>query len=156
MQKIVFTNPDGSVGIIIPTGELPIEEVMKKDVPVGATNARYIDDVDLPQDRMFRNAWDDSNPEQFIGVDMVKVGEIAHEKRRAKRDEVFAPNLEVLNKNAMGIPLVAGEDAIAASTANASYKADVDDVAQTDIDAAVVAGDEVAVRATLTGLGIEG
>ena len=90
-ERIVFTNPDGSVGVIIPTGEIPTNEVMAKDVPTGALNARLTDITALPADRLFRGAWDDSNPENFIGTDLVKAKEIAHELRRNDREAKMTP-----------------------------------------------------------------
>lgn len=56
-QRIVYNNPDGSVSIIIPTGEMPIEEVAKKDVPAGVAY-KIVNAEDIPTDRTFRNAWE--------------------------------------------------------------------------------------------------
>lgn len=56
-QVIVFQNDAGGVSVIHPTGELPIEEVARKDVPAGARYA-IIDKDTLPTDRTFRNAWE--------------------------------------------------------------------------------------------------
>jgi hypothetical protein len=33
-QRIIYSNTDGTVSVIIPTGELSIEEVAAKDVPL--------------------------------------------------------------------------------------------------------------------------
>lgn len=143
MQKIVFTNPNGSVSIVISSGDISITEVMAKDVPADATNARYIDDTDLPQDRLFRNAWDDTNPETFVGIDMVKAGEIAHGMRRVKRDEEFAPHDEVIQKQ------IPGADAAAAENARVIIRTKYDSI-QVDIDSAIVAVDEAALRAIIT------
>lgn len=92
-QRIVFTNPNGSVGVIIPApnSKLSVEEIMKKDVPAGATNARICTTDDLPANRVYRAAWDDSNPESFVGTDITKAATIAHERRRANREEQLAP-----------------------------------------------------------------
>jgi hypothetical protein len=139
MKKIVFTNPDGSVGVIIPTGELPVEACMK-DVPANAINARIIEDTDLPQDRLFRSAWTDSNPESFVGVDLVKAKDVSHVVRRQKRNEEFVPHDEVITKQIPGVDLVAAE--AARTTIRTKY-----DAIQLDIDAAA---DEVALRAVLT------
>ena len=56
-QRIVYNNPDGSVCILIPTGEIPIEEVAKKDVPAGV-EYKIINVEDIPTDRTFRDAWE--------------------------------------------------------------------------------------------------
>lgn len=55
--RIIYPTPDGGVAIIIPTGELPIEEVAKKDVPIGVPY-KIIDATALPTDRTFRDAWE--------------------------------------------------------------------------------------------------
>jgi len=89
-QRIVYTRPDGGVSVIIPTGEVGIDELMSKVVPSDATGARKCTTTDLP-DRVFRDAWDDSNPEDFVGVNLDKAKEVAHGKRRAVRAEKFAP-----------------------------------------------------------------
>lgn len=83
-ERIVFTKPDGSVGVEIPTGEVPITEIMAQvQSRPGLTNIRQIDKSQLP-DRDFRNAWDDSNPEKFVGINLAKAKNIkikeAHEK----------------------------------------------------------------------------
>jgi hypothetical protein len=54
-QAIIFTNDNGGISVCIPTGELPIEQVLAKDCPAGAV----IVDVDsLPTDNEFFNAWE--------------------------------------------------------------------------------------------------
>jgi len=62
---------DGVLCIVIPTGEIPVQDVALKDVPAGV--AYKIVDVDLiPTDRTYRNAWeaDMSNPDGYgIGHD---------------------------------------------------------------------------------------
>ena len=71
MSKILYPNPEGGVCVIIPTGELPIEDVCQKDVPAGTPYLIVEDDV-IPSDRSFRNAWeaDFSNPDGTgIGAD---------------------------------------------------------------------------------------
>ena len=71
MSKILFQNPDGSLSVIHPTGELPIEDVCQKDVPAG-TPYLVVEDDAIPSDRTFRNAWeaDFSNPDGHgIGAD---------------------------------------------------------------------------------------
>jgi hypothetical protein len=55
-ERIIYPT-DGGVSIIIPTGELPIEEVARKDVPVGVPY-KIVDVSDIPTDRTFRNAWE--------------------------------------------------------------------------------------------------
>ena len=71
MSKILFPIPEGGICVIVPTGELPIEDVAQKDVPAGTPYLVVEDDV-IPSDRSFRNAWeaDFSNPDGTgIGAD---------------------------------------------------------------------------------------
>jgi len=54
-QVIIYANENGGVSVTIPTGELPIEQVLTKDCPEGA----IIVDVDyLPTDNEYFNAWE--------------------------------------------------------------------------------------------------
>ena len=56
-KRIIYQNNDGGVSVIIPTGELAIEEVAKKDVPAGVAY-KIVDATDIPEDRTFRGAWE--------------------------------------------------------------------------------------------------
>jgi hypothetical protein len=60
-QRIIYTNDDGGVVILIPTPEClterTIEEIAAKDVPAGK-QYKIIDSTDIPTDRTFRNAWE--------------------------------------------------------------------------------------------------
>ena len=71
MKRIIYPTADG-IAVIIPTGELPIEEVAAKDVPAG-TPYRFIDSDDLPRDRDFRAAWD----ADFTDPDGYGIGAVA-------------------------------------------------------------------------------
>jgi hypothetical protein len=55
-MKIIYQTSTG-VAIITPSGELSIEEVVKKDVPNGAPY-RIVEDSEIPSDRTFRDAWE--------------------------------------------------------------------------------------------------
>lgn len=63
-QRIIYQNSESGVSILIPTGELAIEEVARKDVPAGVPY-KIVDMADIPEDRTFRDAWeaDFSNPD---------------------------------------------------------------------------------------------
>jgi hypothetical protein len=54
-QVIIYTNENGGVSVCIPTGELPIEEVLVKDTPEGAI---IVDTDSLPAENEFFNAWE--------------------------------------------------------------------------------------------------
>ena len=55
-QVIIYTNDSCNVSVCVPTGELPIQEVLAKDAPAGAI---IVDDSTLPQgdDASFFDAW---------------------------------------------------------------------------------------------------
>ena len=57
-KRIVYTDDDGSLCIIIPSDNcgLTVEEIQEKDVPSGKTSY-IINKDDVPTDRSFRNAW---------------------------------------------------------------------------------------------------
>jgi hypothetical protein len=56
-QAIIFANDNGGVSVCIPTGEISIQDVLKKDCPEGAI---IVDADTLPQgaDAQFFNAWE--------------------------------------------------------------------------------------------------
>lgn len=60
-QRIIYTNDDGGVVILIPTPDClatrTIEEIAAKDVPAGKPY-KIITTDDIPTDRTFRNAWE--------------------------------------------------------------------------------------------------
>lgn len=58
-QVIIYPNPDilGQICVILPTGELSIEEVAKKDVPQGLPY-KILNRSDLPDTKLFRDAWE--------------------------------------------------------------------------------------------------
>ena len=54
-QVIIYTTPANNVAVCIPTGELPINEVLAKDCPAGAI---IVDANTLPEaDNDFFDAW---------------------------------------------------------------------------------------------------
>jgi hypothetical protein len=55
-QVIIHANSNGGVSVTVPTGELPIQQVLTKDCPAGAI---IVDDSTLPQgaDAQFFDAW---------------------------------------------------------------------------------------------------
>lgn len=87
-QRIIYSTPEGGVAVVVPSGEIPIEEVLKKDVPAGV-QADVVDVAAIPSDRFFRNAWKKEG--KAIGTDLAKAKEIGHDKRRAARAAEFAP-----------------------------------------------------------------
>lgn len=72
-QVIVYTGSEGNLCVCIPTGELPIDEVLAKDCP---PEAIIIDDSTLPQgiDNQFFDAWELNG--STVTVNIVKAREI--------------------------------------------------------------------------------
>jgi hypothetical protein len=71
MKRIIFPTEDGGVAVVIPTGELSIEDVAKKDVPTGLPY-KIVEESEIPSDRTFRDAWeaDFTSPDGYgIGYD---------------------------------------------------------------------------------------
>jgi hypothetical protein len=55
MAQVIIYEQNGQVAVCYPTGELPVEQILSKDCPVGAT---IVDDYELPADNEFFNAWE--------------------------------------------------------------------------------------------------
>jgi len=71
-QRIIYTNADGSVSVIVPAPEcgLTIEQIALKDVPFGKP-FKIVDAADIPADRTQRNAWtvDEADLTDGVGAD---------------------------------------------------------------------------------------
>jgi hypothetical protein len=106
MTRIIFQNESGGVSVIIPTGELPIEEVAAKDVPEGVAYEIVEDDA-IPVDRFFRNAWVSNGA--AIEVDLDAAKDIGHDMRRTKREAEFAPFDAIIMKQIPGNSAVEAE-----------------------------------------------
>ena len=65
-KRIIFPEETG-IAVVVPSGELSIEETALKDVPTGV-KYKIIDVSDLPSDRDFRNAWEFDFSTDFDGV----------------------------------------------------------------------------------------
>ena len=63
MSKVIYP-VDGGIAVLHPTGEIPVAEVARKDVPAGVPFL-IVEDSDIPTDRTYRSAWtaDFSNPD---------------------------------------------------------------------------------------------
>jgi len=125
MKRIVIKNPDGTVGILIPSQEalktMTIQEIATKDVP-GGLPYEIVNTEAIQSDRTFRNAW-----EAKIGgvqTNMPKAKLIAHNMRRKARDELFKP---------FDIQATIPAQAQAAETARQAIR-DADAIKQTTID----------------------
>jgi len=87
-KVIVFRNDNGGVAVCIPTGELPIEAVLGKDVPTGR-DARIVDSADLPEDdNDFFDAWE--MDAKTVTVNLDKAKELTKRRLRAERAPLLA------------------------------------------------------------------
>lgn len=85
-QVIVFETEAGNVAVCIPTGELSIQEVLKKDCPAGAF---IIDQSALPnQDNDFFDAWVLNGKQVEVSIDKAKV--IQKQRLRTEREPLLA------------------------------------------------------------------
>ena len=64
-KRIIYPNETG-IAVLIPSGELSVEEPALKDVPTGV-KYKIIDVSDLPSNRDFRNAWEYDFTTNFDG-----------------------------------------------------------------------------------------
>ena len=141
-MKILHDDGQGGVAIVVPAPNY-VAAVMKanplmteadvvayiaqKDVPANVAH-EIVEDADIPTDRTFRNAWehDTTAAPEKVRTNMVKAKEIAHEMRRAKRAEAFAP---------LDVQATIPAQANAAETARQVIR-DADALKQAAIDAA--------------------
>ena len=94
MKRILFTRPDGGLSVVTPvintreniTEDAALERAVKK-LPSDAVNVRVVDASEIPTDRSFRNAWEDSGK---IDVNMPKAREIHKERLRQIRAPLLA------------------------------------------------------------------
>ena len=89
MSKIIYTNSDGTVSIIIPAGD--VNDAIK-DVPSGLSY-EIVEDSAIPTDRSFRNAWKQNG--KTIETDMTKAKEIHKINiRLARKDKLAELDIE--------------------------------------------------------------
>jgi len=129
MSKIIYQNSEGGISIVHPTGDVPIEDLPAR---LGLTDYEIVADDAIPTDRTFRNAWRKDGT--LIVENLAAAKEIAHETRRAKREEEFKPHDDVIAKQIPG----ANTDAAEASRATIRTKYAT---MQTSIDAASTTGE---------------
>lgn len=108
MKRIIYTEADGSLGVLTPclqylyqivTGRgladdissaeklnIAREIVAQKDVPAGL-NWRIVDVSDMPHSRNYRAAWTDENPTETVDVDLEKAKAVQKELMVQKAKE---------------------------------------------------------------------
>ena len=107
-QRIIYTDADGVLAVVIPTGELPIEDVAAQDIPPGVAYEIVTSD-DIPSDRTFRGAWVQDG--SAVDHDMSKAKSIAHDMRRTARSQEFAPHDDIIAKRIPGTTIEEAEAA---------------------------------------------
>ncbi len=135
-QCIIYERPDGGMSVIRPVGDVSAESQVKF-VPKGAVY-EIVDEDDLPKDRLFRDAWKKNG--KTVETDLDAAKEQAHNWRRAKREEEFAPLDKEITIN---IKAQAKVDQI---ESHRQAVRDKYDLIQTEIDASA---DEIGLRSVL-------
>jgi len=128
MQVVIYTNSNGGVSVCVPTGELPINEVLAKDCPAGAI---IVDASTLPQgaDSSFFDAWELSGSTVSVNFEKAKAIKLAQFNANAvaeaqKRQLNTLASIENAVSDAdFTASLVAGRTAIASATTTAELVA---------------------------------
>lgn len=86
-QVILFTNENGGVSVCMPTGDLPIEQVIIKDLPAGIEY--FVVPINsLPSaDNDFFNAWEQNSG--VVTVNMNKARNITKQRLRSEREPLL-------------------------------------------------------------------
>lgn len=97
MKVIIYQNKSGGISVVVPTGEVPLEEL-----PTRLRLAEYeiVESSTLPSDRVFRNAWVKTG--NTVVEDLTKSKELGHEMRREKRAAEFKPYDDLISKQIPG------------------------------------------------------
>lgn len=85
---IIYTNETGGVSICIPTGEIPIEEVQRKDIPKEVQSYIISSDLLPEAHNDFFNAWEQSYGKVSVNLDKAK--ELTKERLRIEREPLLA------------------------------------------------------------------
>ena len=101
-QIIIYANESGGVSLCAPSGEIPIEDVQRKDTPAGS---RIVEDTTLP-DREFFDAWELAN--DVVNINFPKAQALTKDRLRLERKPLLEAQ-DVLFQRA----LETGKDATA-------------------------------------------
>ena len=127
-QAIIFTNDNGGVSVCIPTGELPINEVLAKDCPAGAI---IVDSSALPQgaDAQFFDAWELADGQVSVNFEKAKAIKLAQfnaaavqEAQKRQLNTLAGINNEIADADFIA-SLAAGRASIASATTTAELVA---------------------------------
>lgn len=102
MKKIIYTDHEGNLCIVIPMEKRHLERVLgplteeeyeahvrERSIPENAIGVRDVEDTDIPSNREFRNAWCDVTEETRIDIDLKKAKDIQLIKLRIEREQAF-------------------------------------------------------------------
>jgi hypothetical protein len=127
-QVIIHSNSNGGVSVTVPTGELPINEVLAKDCPAGAI---IVDDSVLPQgsDAQFFDAWELSGSTVTVNFEKARAIKLAQfnanavaEAQKRQLNTLAGIANEVADAD-FTASLTAGRTAIASATTTAQLVA---------------------------------
>ena len=127
-QVIIHTNTNGGVSVTVPTGELPINEVLAKDCPAGAI---IVDSSALPQgaDAQFFDAWELADGQVSVNFEKAKAIKLAQfnaaavqEAQKRQLNTLAGIDNEVADADFIA-KLTAGRASIASATTTAELVA---------------------------------
>jgi len=127
-QVVIYQNSTGSVSVCVPTGELPINEVLAKDCPAGAI---IVDDSTLPQgaDAQFFDAWVLNGSTVSVNFTKAQADKLAQfnaaavQVAQARQLNTLADIANAVSDADFSAELTAGRAAIAAATTTAQLVA---------------------------------
>ena len=127
-QVIIHTNTNGGVSVTVPTGELPINEVLAKDCPAGAI---IVDSSALPQgaDAQFFDAWELADGQVSVNFEKAKAIKLAQfnaaavaEAQKRQLNTLAGIDNEIADADFIA-KLTAGRASIASATTTAELVA---------------------------------
>lgn len=128
-KRIIWTNPDGAVSVLVPAPGVP-DAVWMKDVPADAVNPIAAIVEDLPTDRLFRSAWK-VDGRKCVECP-VKAKAVAHDLRRALREREFAPHDAAVAKAIPGMAEAAESERANIRLKYEAVQADLDNCSSPD------------------------
>lgn len=97
MRKIIYTKAGGGISVVTPVfntfgevkdfTEAQAEQRAWDKLPADAVNPRWVDPIEVPTDRTFRNAWEDTGK---VSINMSKAREIHKERLRLIRAQLLS------------------------------------------------------------------
>ena len=125
---IIYAQSNGQVAVCVPTGELPINEVLAKDCPAGAI---IVDDSTLPKgaDAQFFDAWELNGSTVTVNLAKAKEHKLARynanavQQAQARQLNTLAGITNAVSDADFTAKLTADRNAISAATTTAELAA---------------------------------